>query len=222
MALTGETFRRALRMGDTAEEVAEADRLREAASAIVDAAGGAAAPGGIRDEAIVRVGGYLYDMPNAPRGAGWANAIRNSGARALLAPHLRRGLGSTGNAHVVAQPTLVENIPATTAPPPFRWYITSSTTGTLTAADFTGSESDNSTGPTAQLPGYTGNRYVAYAYPSSDPFIVELTARVSVLSFFTRYHPNIEIAGVDCRVYRSALNQWAVFGGTFTLTRGTP
>lgn len=42
------------------------------------------APDAVHNEACVRLVGYLFDQPNAPAGGGYANALRNSGADALL------------------------------------------------------------------------------------------------------------------------------------------
>ena len=38
------------------------------------------------NEAVVRLAGYLFDQPNAGRGVVHADALRNSGARAILLP----------------------------------------------------------------------------------------------------------------------------------------
>ena len=42
------------------------------------------APEAIRDEAIIRLATYLYDVPSAGRRDAYANAFVNSGAGALL------------------------------------------------------------------------------------------------------------------------------------------
>ena len=39
------------------------------------------------NEAVRRLGGYLFDMPEAARGDGYANALRNSGAMRMLLPY---------------------------------------------------------------------------------------------------------------------------------------
>lgn len=49
-----------------------------------------------RDEAVVRLAGYLYDKPNSTPGAGYANAFLNSGAESVLKPYLdiKSGVGA--------------------------------------------------------------------------------------------------------------------------------
>lgn len=44
------------------------------------------APDAIKDEAVVRFAGYLYDQPTTGRRDSYGNAWRNSGAAALVAP----------------------------------------------------------------------------------------------------------------------------------------
>lgn len=73
----------ALRLGDSAEESAEVDRLLQYARlAIVDRAPDA--PMEACNEAIVRLCAYLYDKPSASRNLSYANALRNSGAGSIL------------------------------------------------------------------------------------------------------------------------------------------
>ena len=86
MAVTIDNLIQALRLGDTPEERTNAVRLMKVAKAIVDREA-PNAPVVIKDEACIRLCGYLYDMPNAARGASFANAFRNSGAQALLSPY---------------------------------------------------------------------------------------------------------------------------------------
>ena len=86
MAVTAETLIQALRLGDTTEERAIAERLLAAAQEIVDREAGRA-PDVLQDEAVIRLVGYWFDMPQAARGAGFANAFRNSGAQAIVAPY---------------------------------------------------------------------------------------------------------------------------------------
>lgn len=75
----------ALRLGDSAEETAEASRLlRYATEAINRRAPDA--PVVVSNEAAVRLCGYLFDQPTAGRGNVYANALRNSGADAMLLP----------------------------------------------------------------------------------------------------------------------------------------
>ena len=51
------------------------------------------APGEIHSEAVVRTAGYLFDMPQAGMGAGYADVLRNSGALALMLPWRRHRAG---------------------------------------------------------------------------------------------------------------------------------
>ena len=86
MAVTTDTLIQALRLGDTTEEWAIAERLLGAAQEIVEKQA-PRAPDVLQDEAIIRLVGYWYDMPNAARGAGYSNAFRNSGALSLVSPY---------------------------------------------------------------------------------------------------------------------------------------
>ena len=86
-----------MRLGDSAEETAEATRLLQyASSSVIKQAPGA--PAVVQNEAVIRLAAYLFDMPNAGRGAGYADALRNSGAAAILLPHRIHRAGSTGEA----------------------------------------------------------------------------------------------------------------------------
>ena len=97
LTLTADTLRNALRLGDTAAETAEVERLLGfAGSAVTKHAPGA--PDIAHNEAAIRVAGYLADMPNAGRGSGYADALRNSGAMAILAPYRVHRARSTGPA----------------------------------------------------------------------------------------------------------------------------
>ena len=99
MAVTLDTagLASALRMGDTDEETAEATRLLAfATTSVVKHA--PAAPDVVHNEAAIRVAGYLFDMPNAGRGAGYADALRNSGAMSILLPYRVHRAGSTAPA----------------------------------------------------------------------------------------------------------------------------
>ena len=86
VTLTIEQLRAALRLSDSAEELAEATRLLTyATEAVTKHAPGAA--DAAHDEAVVRIAGYLYDQPFAGRGDSYANALRNSGAARMLLPY---------------------------------------------------------------------------------------------------------------------------------------
>ena len=84
----------ALRLGDSAEEIAEVERLLAyATEAVVKHAPDASETA--MNEAVRRLGGYLFDMPEAARGDGYANALRNSGAGRILLPYRIHRLGLT-------------------------------------------------------------------------------------------------------------------------------
>ena len=88
MAITYVQLQTALRMGATQDEASEAQRLLGVAQALVATyLKGAACPEPITDEAAILTAGYLYDQPTASRTNSFANALRNSGAVSMLAPH---------------------------------------------------------------------------------------------------------------------------------------
>ena len=82
MAVTVAQIAAAIRVGDTTEETAEVTRLKMTAEALLSDYAGA--PDALMDEGVIRVCAYLFDMPNAGRGASYANIVRNSGAGRLL------------------------------------------------------------------------------------------------------------------------------------------
>ena len=89
ITLTLPELRAALRLGDSVAENAEAQRLLTYATETITRHLGNSftdTPDAIVNEAAVRVAGYLYDRPLAPRGAGYGNALRNSGAASALLP----------------------------------------------------------------------------------------------------------------------------------------
>ena len=95
MAVTDAILSRSLRAGTSAEEQAEVSRLRGVAEALVaQYLRGAACPDAIQDEAVIRTAAYLYDQPTVSRSLAFANALRNSGAVAMLAPHRIQRAGS--------------------------------------------------------------------------------------------------------------------------------
>ena len=77
-----------LRIGDNSEERRAARRLFTAACELVNKHA-PNAPISILQEACFRLAAYWFDSPNAARGAGFANAFRNSGAQALLVQYRR-------------------------------------------------------------------------------------------------------------------------------------
>ena len=90
MALTNASLAEAIRA-----DTATAARLRlVVVAAVLKYA--PEAPEAIRDEAGTRLAGYLLDAPPAAPGDGYANALRNSGAEALLAPWRIRRAGAIG------------------------------------------------------------------------------------------------------------------------------
>ena len=105
MALTVEILTGALRIGETPEEAAEVERLLSVAVALVEDHA-STAPEPIADEAAIRIAAYLFDMPNAGRGASYANVVRNSGAGALLLPWRIQRAGSTAEAVAMTQDSI--------------------------------------------------------------------------------------------------------------------
>ena len=92
-------LRSALRLGSTTAETDEATRLLAYATTAIERHLGDAyedAPEEVCNEAVIRIAGYLFDMPQAARGAGYADALRNSGALAVLAPYRVHRAGTTG------------------------------------------------------------------------------------------------------------------------------
>ena len=92
----------AVRLGDTAEETAQATRLLNLATQAI-AKHAPDAPDVVQNEAVIRVAGYLYDAPQASAGAGFADILRNSGAAALLLPYRIHRAGSTAEAVAAAR-----------------------------------------------------------------------------------------------------------------------
>lgn len=94
MAVTVVQLAQALRIQTSSDEPAEPflgilTRLLGVGEALSDLFA-PDAPTAIRDEATIRVAGYLYDQPNASNRSGYASAWANSGAAALVAPWQRR------------------------------------------------------------------------------------------------------------------------------------
>ena len=96
----------ALRLGDTAEEIAEVQRLL-AYSSEVCTRHAPGAPDVAHNEAAIRVAAYHADMPNAGRGAAFADVLRNSGGLSVLAPYRvhRAGVASGDPVLTPAQQT---------------------------------------------------------------------------------------------------------------------
>ena len=101
VTLTAAGLAAALRLGSTTEETAEATRLLAYAIAAVSRHLGDAyddAPEAVVNEAAIRLAGYLFDQPTTSRYSGHANALRNSGAAAILLPWRVHRAGSTADA----------------------------------------------------------------------------------------------------------------------------
>ena len=97
VTLTQAQLSDALRLGTTAEEIAEATRLLAYATEAVTKHA-PAAPDVVHNESCVRLCSYLFDQPTASRGDAFANAMRNSGAARILAPYVEHRLGPTEDA----------------------------------------------------------------------------------------------------------------------------
>ena len=100
MALTVEVLVRSLRLdANDADQLAEAARLLESTLEMVQRHA-PAAPTAIKDEARLRLAGYLYDAPAAPEGGGIRSPLLYSGAAALLTPYrvFRAGVEGSGSA----------------------------------------------------------------------------------------------------------------------------
>ena len=94
MTLTVAELSAALRLGDSAEETAEATRLLAFTTEAVTKHA-PDAPDVAHNEAAIRLAGYLFDQPTAGRGAGYADSLRNSGALAILLPYRVHRAGAT-------------------------------------------------------------------------------------------------------------------------------
>ena len=94
VTLTAAQLAAALRVGSTTEETVEVTRIL---AYVTEAVTGHApdASDVVHNEAAIRLGGYLYDQPTAGRGIGYAKALRNSGAAAILLPYRVHRAGST-------------------------------------------------------------------------------------------------------------------------------
>ena len=98
MALSVIELAGALRVGDGAAAPPEPQRgvlmrLLKVARETIDKRA-PAAPDAVKDEACIRMAGYLYDAPESASGDRFAAAFRNSGAYALLSPWAGRRAGS--------------------------------------------------------------------------------------------------------------------------------
>ena len=86
VTLTVAELQAALRLGDSTEETAEVTRLLAYSTEAVTQHAPTASETAM-NEAVRRLGGYLFDQPEAGRGMAYANALRNSGAARMLLPY---------------------------------------------------------------------------------------------------------------------------------------
>ena len=84
----------ALRLGDSAEEHAEVERLLTYATEAIEQHAPEATETAM-NEAVRRLAGFLFDQPEAGRGDAYANALRNSGAQRMLLPYRIHRAGYT-------------------------------------------------------------------------------------------------------------------------------
>ena len=82
-----------LRLGSSPEETAQAARLLSYATVAVEKHA-PNAPSVVQNEAVTRLAGYLFDQPYAVGGSTFANALRNSGAAAIMLPYRIHRAGS--------------------------------------------------------------------------------------------------------------------------------
>lgn len=104
MAVTVSVLADALRLDSSnTKEAAQLQRLLNFAVTEVDRIADSA-PETAKDEAVIRVVGYLYDMPSF-NAAVQRNALNNSGAAAILMPYRSHGAGFIGAAPGQATPS---------------------------------------------------------------------------------------------------------------------
>ena len=101
VTLTVDALLAAMRLGDSAEELAEATRLLDYSTLAVEQHA-PEAPSAAQNEAVIRLASQMYDQPTATRGA-YSNAMRNSGAARILFPYRLHRAGSTQDAIAIAQ-----------------------------------------------------------------------------------------------------------------------
>lgn len=100
MALTVAELAAAIRVGTSAAETAEVTRLKAYGETEINRFADGA-PNEVKDEALVRIVGYLYDAPTTA----YANAVQNSGAAAMLLPYRVHRAGIVSGAEPAAQPS---------------------------------------------------------------------------------------------------------------------
>ena len=103
VTITAEELVAALRLDDSAEELAETTRLLEYCAEAVTQHAPAASENAM-NMAVRRLSGYLHDMPEAARSDAYANAMRNSRARQrMLLPFRITPLAGYAEAVAAAQ-----------------------------------------------------------------------------------------------------------------------
>ena len=95
VTLTATHLGEALRVGSSTQETAEMTRLLAYSTEAVTKHA-PDAPDVVHNEAVIRLAGYLYDMPDASRYAGHGDPLRNSGAARLLLPYRIHRAGNVG------------------------------------------------------------------------------------------------------------------------------
>ena len=109
VTMTAVELAAALRLGDSAEELAEVTRmLGYATEAVVQYA--PLASDVAHTEAARRLCGYLYDQPEAGRGDAYSNALRNSGAGRMLLPFRVHRAGAASDGDLAAAQTAVGSV----------------------------------------------------------------------------------------------------------------
>ena len=111
VTITVAELRAALRLNDSAEETAEVTRLLAYSTEAIEQHAPEASDTAM-NEAVRRLGGYLFDQPEAARGDGYANALRYSGAARILLPYRvhRLGLAEAVSAAQAAVGTVVNPV----------------------------------------------------------------------------------------------------------------
>ena len=99
MAVTLAELAAELRLGDGLTDPIEPVagillRLQRAAEALIEEVAHLAAPAAIKQVAMIDLVSYWFDKPTASSGSGYAAALRNSGAQALISRwEVRRAVG---------------------------------------------------------------------------------------------------------------------------------
>ena len=182
---------RSIRAVDNAEVRAEIEALLVYAGGEVTRI----APGAgyrVHDRAAIAIVGYLYDRPTAGRGLAYSNAIRNSGAGAMLLPYRNHRAGSTSE--TVEEPTPE---PTPDPSPPVRllgWSIDE----TINADDL-GAASVQSFENDLPIPQFDADS----AYLWAATWVSDLPLRVGSSAGPLPRRDNVTFGGIGWAVYRS-------------------